>query len=307
MENLPKATSSKVVPPPQSRVIGGSLYSRDAIPYAHDIRVHDLGHGHLEALVMPRYAWTEVECLAPSALADLEAAKGCIWVNGGWVPHVPTEAEKLDQLTRNKERSSRRARTQVRRLCKSKGLSVLLTLTYRENQTDRARMARDFDVFIKRVRRVVPSLQYVCVFEKQKRGAWHAHIAVPRVLSHYLHKGHMVRSYDLLRSMWRGVVGADNGNVDVSRNKRVARSSAKLAAYVSKYISKGFGDCSDGGDSYRASGRALPAAVVVRSAHPAIGDAIVDLLELLGGEISASRYFHHAVLDCGGYFVSLSP
>lgn len=307
MENLTQSSAAKAVRPSQSRVINGVLYSRETVPYAHDIRVHDLGHGHLEALVMPRYAWGEVADLAPSALADLEAAKGCIWVNGGWVPHVPTESEKLDQLARNKERSSRRARTQVRRLCKSKGLSVLLTLTYRENQTDRARMARDFDVFIKRVRRVVPSLQYVCVFEKQKRGAWHAHIAVPRVLSHYMHKGHLVKSYDLLRSMWRGVVGADNGNVDVSKNRRVARSSAKLAAYVSKYISKGFGDCVDGGDSYRASGRALPAAVVVRSAHPAIGGAILDLLDLLGGEVSGCRDFHHALLDCGGYFVSLSP
>ena len=32
-------------------------------------------------------------------------------------------------------------------------------------------------------------LQYVCVFEEQKRGAWHAHLAVQRVQSHYLHKG----------------------------------------------------------------------------------------------------------------------
>ena len=120
-------------------------------------------------------------------------------------------------------------------------MTVLLTLTYRENMTDRDRMQRDFDVFMKRLRRVAPAAQYVCVFERQKRGAWHAHIAVPRVLSHYVYKGQLVRSYDLLRSLWRGVVGADNGNVDVSRNKRVNRSSAKLASYLSKYIGKDFG------------------------------------------------------------------
>ena len=35
--------------------------------------------------------------------------------------------------------------------------------------TDRARMARDFDVFMKRIRRIFPSFEYVCVFEEQKR------------------------------------------------------------------------------------------------------------------------------------------
>ena len=44
----------------------------------------------------------------------------------------------------------------------------MLTLTYRENMTDRARMARDFDVFMKRIRRIFPSFEYVCVFEEQK-------------------------------------------------------------------------------------------------------------------------------------------
>ena len=79
----------------------------------------------------------------------------------------------------------------------------MLTLTYRENMTDRARMARDFDVFMKRIRRIFPGFEYVCVFEEQKRGAWHAHLAVQRVQSHYLHKGVLVKSYDLLRAVWR--------------------------------------------------------------------------------------------------------
>ena len=73
--------------------------------------------------------------------------------------------------------------------------------------TDRARMARDFDVFMKRIRRIFPGFEYVCVFEEQKRGAWHAHLAVQRVQSHYLHKGVLVKSYDLLRAVWRAVVG----------------------------------------------------------------------------------------------------
>lgn len=290
--------------PAQTRVIDGTLYARDTAPYAYDIRVHELGHGHTEATVLPRYGWSEVDNLSQFALADLEAGKGCIWSNGGWVPYVPTEQEKLYKLTCNIERSTRRARTKVRRLCKAKGLSTMLTLTYQENMTDRAQMARDFDVFIKRVRRVAPALQYVCVFERQKRGAWHAHIAVPRILSHYYKGGVLVRSYDLLRSMWRGVIGA-GGNVDVSRNKKVGRSSAKLAGYLAKYIGKGIGSDGDG-DSYRASGKALPAAVVFRS-HPRLWDAYCELMELISCDLTPSAHFHEATLETGGVFISISP
>ena len=289
------------------KIIGDTLYTRHPKPYAHELRIHDLGHGHLEAVVMPRYAWEEVGCLSPAALADHAAAQGSIWVDGAWQEYKPTQAELLDRAALNRERSARRAKTKVRRLCKHKGLTTMVTLTYRENMTDRARMARDFDVFVKRLRRVIPDFQYVCVFERQKRGAYHAHIAVPRVLSHYLHKGVMVKSYDLLRSAWRAVVGLDGGNIDVARSKRVGRSAARLASYLSKYIAKEFDQAIDAGDSYRASGRALPRAVVLLSAHQLLHEAAGDLVELLGPELKGCREFHQALLDCGGFFVVLSP
>ena len=40
-------------------------------------------------------------------------------------------------------------------------------------------------------------------------------MAVQRVQSHYLHRGVLVKSYDLLRAVWRAVVG--EGNVDISK------------------------------------------------------------------------------------------
>lgn len=285
------------------RIIAGTLYTRATAPYAYDLRVHDLGHGHVEATALPRYGWHEVDALTPLAESDLAE---CV------ANPVPlSREEQLDRLVKNRERSTRRARTSVRRLAKSKGLTALLTLTYKENVTDRERMARDFDVFVKRVRRVIPDFQYVCVFERQKRGAWHAHIAVPRVLSHYLHKGQLVRSYDLLRSMWRAVVGefegAPGGNIDVSRNRRVNRSSAKLAAYISKYIGKTFDQAEKHVNSYSASGRALPQAVVVRAFTASQADAISQLVDLLSIEVGGRCEFHQALLDGGGYYLCLSP
>lgn len=279
----------------------GCLYARADTPYAYDLRVHDLGHGHYEATALPRFAWHEVSALESGAQADYEAALAD--------PPPPSEKELLDRLAANRERSTRRARTKVRRLAKFKGLTVMLTLTYRENMTDRERMARDFDVFVKRVRRVLRGFEYVCVFERQKRGAWHAHIAVQRIQSHYSHKGTLVRSYDLLRSMWRGVVGADNGNIDVSRNRRVSRSSAKLAAYLSKYIGKDLGEgLQKWENSYSASGRKLPDAIVERMLTTSQAEAAAALVDLLRLDLDAGPCeFHQALLDGGGYYLCVSP
>jgi hypothetical protein len=170
--------------------------------------------------------------------------------------------------------------------------------------TDRAQIARDFDVFMKRIRRIFPRFEYVCVFEEQKRGAWHAHIAVQRVQSHYLHKGTLVKSYDLLRAVWRAVVG--QGNVDISKARRHSqRNIARLASYLSKYLSKTF-DAGGVGDSYRASGKALPKPVVLRSLATDLSSASIDLLGLLF-QFYKVRTFHSAYLDCGGVYVAITP
>ena len=282
-----------------TRIVDGTLYARSAEPYAFDLRVHTLGHGHTEAGVLPRFAWHEVDRLSKQAQADYAA---CLRD-----PEPLTQQELLERAVLNRDKAARRARTKVRRLAKFKGLTVLLTLTYRENMVDRERMARDLDVFIKRVRRVISGFEYVCVFERQKRGAWHAHIAVRRILTHYVQRGIMVKSYDLLRSMWRGVVGADNGNVDVSRNKRIARSSAKLASYLSKYIGKTFDQAEKHVNAYSASGRDIPDAIRERVICATQAEAIAKLWDLIQPEMSGPVEFYQAYIDGGGYFCCLSP
>ena len=288
------------------RTIDGVLYRRHSTPYAYDLRVHELGQ-HVEATAMPRYGWEEVGSVAPGALSDAAMAQGNVWVDGAWQAHVPTERELLDKAADNRERSARRARTAVRRLVKVKSLDTMLTLTYRENVLDRPVIMRHLDMVIKRIRRVIPGFQYVAVLERQKRGAWHAHLAVERIQSHYLHKGVMVRSYDLLRAIWRAVVGELGGNIDVSRSRAARRSSGRIAAYLSKYIGKGLDSC-EGGDSYSASGRALPKPTVVRVLGGDYGAACSELEGLLASFFPAGSYdFHGAHLDGGGYYVALSP
>lgn len=282
-----------------TRIVDGILYARSAQPSHFDLRVLDLGHGHVEASALPRFTWHEVDTLSPLAQDDYAACLAS--------PPEPTLQEVLEKAADNRERSTRRARTKVRRLAKFKGLQTLLTLTYRENMQDRDRMARDLDVFLKRVRRAIPGFEYVCVFERQKRGAWHAHLAVKKILTHYVRGGVLVRSYDLLRSMWRGVVGADNGNVDVSRNRRVQRSSAKLAAYLSKYIGKTFDQAERHVNAYSASGRDLPDAIVERVLTASQATAAAALADLLLPEVTSGCEFYQAFLDGGGYYLCLSP
>ena len=288
------------------QIIAGVAYERTDTPYAWDVRVHSLGHGHTEATILPRYAWYESAPLSDLAKADHALCEaGWSHIGGEWVPFSKSKREEEEDAASNRLRATRRARTKVRRLCKAKGLTTLLTLTYRENMIDRDRMLRDFDVFVKRVRRVIPGLEYVCAFERQKRGAWHAHIAVRKVLSHYSHAGKLVQSYALLRSMWRGVVGVDNGNIDVSRNRRVQRSSAKLAGYLSKYIGKTFDQADKHTNSYSASGRALPAAVVERVLGSS-GLAFEALFDLLAPELACSELFT-SMIPGGGLYACLAP
>lgn len=290
----------------QFRTIDGVLYRRHPTPYAYDLRVYQLGQ-HVEATAMPRHAWEEVGNVSPSALSDAAMCEGNIWVDGCWQTFQPTEQELLDKAAANRERSARRARTAVRRLCKVKSLDTMLTCTYRANVTDREVIRRHLDMAIKRIRRVIPGFQYVAVLERQKRGAWHAHLAVERVQSHYLHQGVLVRSYDLLRAIWRAVVGELGGNIDVARSKAARRSSARIAAYLSKYIGKGL-DSVEGGDSYSASGRALPRPVVIRHMGADYGGACSALVDLLLSFFPpGSAEFHGAHLDGGGYYVALSP
>lgn len=289
------------------KIIAGGMFERELLPFAWDVRVHALGNGHTEAITLPRHAWREVEPPSALALADYEKCQSGLMVRGGeWVPYEASRADLERDAVQNRERATRRARTKVRRLCKAKGLDTLLTLTYRENMVDRERMARDLDVFLKRVRRVIPDFEYVCAFERQKRGAWHAHLATRRINYHYQVKGVLVKSYSLLRSMWREVVGHDNGNVDVSRNRSVSRSSAKLASYLSKYIGKSFDSAARYQNSYSASGRALPDAIVERVLSPNAADALDALCDLVAAEM-ATQKLDTFLLDGGGVYFCLSP
>ncbi len=194
-------------------------------------RFYDLGHGQVEVTGSRVMEWTEVDW-SPSYLQDVIDAH-----------HQAKAEEDPDEVEeRNRQRAARRARTQVRRVCKSICADTLLTLTYRANETDLDRCKADLKEFVRRVRRVLPDFKAVACFETQKRGAWHVHLAtagIPTVLQPV--KGGDFRSFNVLRSIWHSVVKDRGGNIDLSRRKRHCKKSiAEVAAYISKYIGKSF-------------------------------------------------------------------
>lgn len=157
-------------------------------------------------------------------------------------PALTPEEEETKRLD-NIRRASSRAKQGVRHLVTSMGGDHLLTLTYRENVTDDERATRDFASFVRLVRARYPNWCYVSVREYQERGAIHFHVSV---------KGHQPINY--LRRCWYKALGSSPDssgsdtpgavNVRAQKSRRGRQSSIwgtqKLAAYMSKYISKSF-------------------------------------------------------------------
>lgn len=146
------------------------------------------------------------------------------------------------------ERAARRAKSKVRQLVKGLGCNSLGTLTYQANQTDRDLCLKHWKEFIRRVRKVLPSFAYVAIPEKQKRGAYHIHIAMrklPPKIWMPAREGQAegwVKSWDVMRAIWRRVIGG-GGTFNENRSGRgVMARMMKIAGYIGKYVAKGFAD-----------------------------------------------------------------
>lgn len=100
-----------------------------------------------------------------------------------------------------------------------------LTLTYKENMTDYERLSGDFDLFKHRLEyHLKEKIQYVCVPEQQKRGAWHLHVLL---FCSFL-------PIDTLKRLWNETQGQGGFNV-----KRV-QCVHNVGKYIGKYVGKDF-------------------------------------------------------------------
>lgn len=198
------------------------------------VKAHDLGNGHMEITGTAPTVWVEREWNHIALETYLERV----------IERREEEAEEMRE--RSLTIAANRAKVKVRKLCKAMGSDTLLTLTYRANETDLERSKKDLKEFVRRMRRYMPEIKAVAVYEYQARGAIHWHIAtanVPRVFERKNDQGqtYQVKSFDAIRSVWRGVTKERGGNIDLARRKRNSmRSPARIASYIAKYIVKAF-------------------------------------------------------------------
>lgn len=174
-------------------------------------------------------------------------------VHGNGLKRVSADVDNDDPVVKkheNHNRAVRRSRQNVRWYVKQIQADRLLTLTYRKNQEDREEVKKHFQAFIRLLRKGwkgqggMQDWQYVAVLEKQDRGSYHLHCAV---------RG--FQNVNFLRKAWFKAIGGQGnetgegtpGNIDITSPKkarwgtqRTEWQSAKLAAYLTKYLAKTF-------------------------------------------------------------------
>ena len=195
----------------------------------HRLKLVDWGNGHFEGTIARRHPKLD-QTLDRAIERDVSVL----------TPRGDGHREK------NIERAARRAKQQVRYLAKSMMVNSLWTLTYRDNLTDREVVLKHLDAFRRRVVAVLGEWRYIACIESQERGALHIHLATHSLPRRLAQGGALVKSWDVMRSIWRSVVGEYGGNFDEAK-RRVWGSKAKtkviigcgaIASYIAGYVAK---------------------------------------------------------------------
>ncbi len=178
-----------------------------------------------------------------------EYEKDIVILRGGKKYHFDDEEKKeidknadLDEVEVGKRIDNvRKASLEFRRLVSSnlddKNFPLLLTVTYKENQTDLKKVYYDHKLFVQTLKYTYgKNLKYICVPEFQKRGAVHFHglfwgLPAGILLPERLH-GYYENASPTLSKIW------DLGFVFL----KPTDGDDKLSSYLAKYMAKAFTD-----------------------------------------------------------------
>lgn len=248
--------------------------------------------GHREVSINPAVQWVEVahnyhpvdfrRALAPERASEWDSMDA---------------ADALERKLRSQKKAAQRAQTMCRRVIKAEGFSELLTITYRENQQDRALAKSHLKLWVRKMKNLLGGeFRYCASFEMQERGAMHMHVACHKLPKHAKHKGVKIEGWRLGTAAWRSIVGADNGLVFVGGKKgtfksakQLKRSPAKMAAYVSKYISKDFEASPEEKNRYsRSDGCVIPRPEQLHLHNCSLSEAISCAFECFDGDVVVS-------------------
>lgn len=205
-----------------------------------------------------------------------------------------------DDVLRVEGRAKRAIREKVMQI----QADTLITLTERGG-SDFPTFSGFCQRFVSRFRKRYPRSLYVLVFEKHKKGNWHAHIAT---------SGHF--QFNSLRRSWHWAMtgedrirsGSDSpGNIDVKVPPR-GRSwrPSGLARYVAKYVSKSLADGDLNRKRYWAS-RGIPP-VEAQTFYIPVGFAneaeLARLVCLVGGVARPQRFRVFSIGFVRGFYVA---
>lgn len=264
-------------------------------PFSGRVTVRRFPHGAAEVVYTSARGPSELETLNAwfvDAGIDNKVLAGRV----SGVGSRPGGESVGDSEESNAARSARRAKQRVRWSLKAVGADRLLTLTYRENQTDFRLAKKHLAKFVAMCRRRWPGFQYVAIPEEQVRGAWHWHLGV---------RG--FQNVDVLRGYWWRAVGErvswsdegkpvlvnamqSPGNVDVTtpRHRGQARrvwDVDRLCNYLSKYLTKAIEGGLDHLSSYSVTRglKWIAERYVIRALDfPGVVQAFFDVLDQCG-------------------------
>lgn len=220
------------------------------------------------------------------------------------------EEKRQAQVLKN----AQMAKTKCRWIIKSQGLNELLTITYRENQQDRALCKKHFETWVRRMKAALGGEFIYCAsFEKQERGAMHVHVACHKLPKHGTRKGVKIAAWKLGTEIWRSIVGKDNGLCFVGGKtrhggRRRNLSLAKLAAYVSKYIMKDYADAPKGSNRFsRSNGLQVPKSEATHLHRMSYQQMIAAVFDVPDGDVIVSHKVTRDRWSGGRYWLVTEP
>lgn len=198
------------------------------------------------------------------------------------------ELEKLKRLTKTRQN----AKHELIRLIDTnynEESTKFLTITTKENIQDRHEFNLIFDKFMKRLNYNVfhtkkKILKYVAVLEKQKRGAYHAHILLFNL---------PFIEYAKLKEIWKlGSVWINKVDVDSKDNR---------GRYITKYMEKGMGQellDNKGKKSYYSSKNLKQPTVLKLQDDDTVDDLVSDKVIAYQSEYLSKRFIDGEWVEC---------
>lgn len=279
------------------RIIDGVLYESKTLPDCWDVRTFEV-NGHREISARQSVAWEEMGT-ATAFKREGDGYKGAATPENlaKWALQDAEDAE--DRRLRSLKKSAARAMSMCRRVIKAEAFDELLTLTYRENQHDRALCKRHFETWYRRMKKALGGFRFCASFESQERGAMHVHVATHKLPQLANYKGVKVKAWEVGTRIWRDIVGAVEisgpmlpgvarpslsgglcfvgGKPKYAKARRRNMSIGKMASYVSKYILKDYEKSPEEKNRYsRSNGTVVPKSVLVKLT----GLSLIECIEL---------------------------